>query len=540
MGYIYFPQFKKGKEGLKIHPGLTILDFAQKLQIKINAECGGIGKCGKCIVRIEKGEENLSKLTSSERKINLPEKHRLACQARVIKDISDIVVYIKEFGEYEILKYGMEREVEICPVYQKKEDKVCKDNKEIDVYRNGIFGLAVDIGTTTIVFDIVNLENGDIIGTIAKTNPQIIFGNDVISRIEYVMVDKKEKRFLNPDERYQKLLELQKVVVDLINESIKEFNNDIKNSIYQAVIVGNPTMRDIFFLHDISPLGKTPYEPLILQGITKKPEEIGLDINKNGEIYGLPLIGGHVGADIVADILASEIYNEEKVCMIIDIGTNGEIVIGNKEKLFATSCAAGGAFEGVNISCGIGGIEGAIKEVKILNGKVYYSTIGNKYPLGICGSGLIDLLSEMLKNKIIDEKARFRNEINEFYITGDIKINQQDIFQLITSKAAIRTAWQILSKIYPVEIEKIEKIYLSGGFGNFINIESAINIGLIPDIEREKIIKIGNGAIEGAREVLLCSDKRKLAEDIARKVKHIKTNEIEKDFDFLLASNMYF
>jgi len=539
MGHIFFPQFKKGKEGLKIHPGLTILDYAQKLQIKINAECGGVGKCGKCIVRIEKGEENLNQPTSSEKKINLPEKHRLACQARIVRDISDIVVYIKEFGEYEILKYGMEREVEICPSYIKKNGNVYKNGKEIDIYRDGIFGLAIDIGTTTIVFDIVNLENGDIIGTLAKTNPQIIYGNDVISRIEYAMVDKKEKRFLEKDERYEKLNEMQKIVVEMINNSIKEFNNNINDSIYEAVVAGNPTMRDIFFLNDISTLGKIPYEPLNPSSIIKKPDEIGLEINKNGEVYGLPLIGGHVGADIVADIIASEIYNEEKICMLIDIGTNGEIVIGNKEKLIATSAAAGGAFEGVNISCGIGAVEGAIKEIKILNGKVYFSTIGNKYPVGICGSGLIDLLSELLKNKIINEKARLKNN-NEFYITGDIKINQNDIFQLITSKAAIRTAWQVLLKVYPAEIKDIEKIYISGGFGNFINIESAINIGLIPDIEREKIIKIGNGSLEGAREVLLCYGKRKFAEEITKKVIHIKTNEIEKDFDYILAQNMYF
>jgi uncharacterized 2Fe-2S/4Fe-4S cluster protein (DUF4445 family) len=538
MGHIFFPQFKKGKEGLKIHPGLTILDYAQKLQIKINAECGGVGKCGKCIVRIEKGEENLNQPTSSEKKFNLPENHRLACQARIVRDISDIVVFIKEFGEYEILKYGMEREVEICPSYIKKNGNVYKNGKEIDIYRDGIFGLAIDIGTTTIVFDIVNLENGDIIGTIAKTNPQIIYGNDVISRIEYAMVDKKEKRFLEKDERYKKLSEMQKIVVEMINNSIKEFNNNINDSIYEAVVAGNSTMRDIFFLNDISTLGKIPYEPLNPSSIIKKPDEIGIEINKNGEVYGLPLIGGHIGADIVADIIASEIYNDEKICMLIDIGTNGEIVIGNKEKLIATSCAAGGAFEGVNISCGIGGIEGAIKEIKILNRKVYFSTIGNKYPVGICGSGLIDLLSELLKNKIIDEKARLKN--NEFYITGDIKINQNDIFQLITSKAAIRTAWQVLLKVYSAEIKDIEKIYISGGFGNFINIESAINIGLIPDIEREKIIKIGNGSLEGAREVLLCYGKRKLAEEIAKKVIHIKTNEIQKDFDYILAQNMYF
>ncbi|MCM8768007.1 MAG: ASKHA domain-containing protein [Candidatus Omnitrophica bacterium] len=538
MGKIYFPQFKNGKDGIKIHPGLTILDYAQKLKVKINAECGGVGKCGKCIVRIEKGEENLNQLTSVEKKFNLTEKYRLSCQARTIKDVSDVIVYIKDFGEYEILKYGTERKVEICPSYKKFGESVYKNGKEIDIYREGIYGLAIDIGTTTIVFDIVNLENGDIIGTIGKTNPQIIYGNDVISRIEYAMVNKKEKRFLNEEEKQKKLFELQKVVVDLINQEIEKFNNEISEKIYEVVVAGNPTMRNIFLLIDISTLGKIPYEPKNPESIIKKPEEIGLKINKNGEIFGLPLIGGHVGADIVADILTSEIYKEEKICMLIDIGTNGEVVIGNKDKLISASSAAGGAFEGVNISCGVGGIEGAIKEIKITNGKVFYTTIGNKYPIGICGSGLIDLLNEMLKNKIIDQKARLKDD--PFYITGDIKITQQDIFQLITSKAAIKTSWQVLSKIYPVDIKNIDKIFIAGGFGNFINIESAIKIGLIPDVEKSKIIKIGNGSLVGAREILLCYEKRKVAENIAKKVEHVRINEIEKDYNYILAENMYF
>ncbi|MCS7179745.1 MAG: ASKHA domain-containing protein, partial [bacterium] len=361
MNRIFFPQFKNGKDGFEIHPGLAILDYAQKLKIKINAECGGIGKCGKCIVRIEKGEENLNQLTTLEKKLNLPEKYRLACQTRIVRNISDIIVYIKEFGEYEILKYGMERKVEICPHFKFIKGKVFKNDEEVDNYKGGIYGIALDIGTTTIVFDIVNLENGDIIGTIAKTNPQILFGNDVISRIEYTMIDKKEKKFLSEDERKEKLFELQKILINLINDEIEKFNNEISEKIYEVVVSGNSTMRNIFFLIDISSLGKMPYEPLNPESQIKKPEDLGLKINKSGEVYGIPLIGGHIGADIVADILASEIYKEEKVCMLIDIGTNSEVVIGNKEKLIATSAAAGGAFEGVNISCGIGGIEGAIK-----------------------------------------------------------------------------------------------------------------------------------------------------------------------------------
>ncbi|MCM8830329.1 MAG: ATP-binding protein, partial [Candidatus Omnitrophica bacterium] len=207
------------------------------------------------------------------------------------------------------------------------------------------------------------------------------------------------------------------------------------------------------------------------------------------------------------------------------------------DRLIVTSCAAGGAFEGASVSCGIGGIEGAIKKIEIVDGRVAYSTIGEKYPIGVCGSGLIDLLAQLLEKGIMTENARIKQD---FHITGDLKLTQNDIFQLITSKAAIRTGWQLLLKHYPVDLGDVKKVYLSGGFGNFIDVKNAIKIGLIPDISEDKIIKIGNGALEGAREVLLCKDIRKLSEEIAKKVIHIRTNEIEKNFDYVMAENMYF
>jgi len=538
---IYFPQFKNGKSGFKIHPGLTILDIAQRNNIKINAECGGNGTCGKCVVRIEKGMENLSPLNNIEKKFKLSNNERLSCQARIIKDSGDIVVYIKSFGRYEILKFGMERKVPVCPLFYRKNGKIYRGEKEIEEYREKIYGLAIDVGTTTIVFDLVDLENGNVIATIAKTNPQISFGNDVISRIEYVSVDKVQKRYLSEDEKKGRIKKLQKVVIDMINNSIEEisekYGENFKENIYYVVVAGNSTMRNLFFGIDVSSLGISPYEPLNKEPITVKPEEVGLEINDKGEVYGIPLIGGHVGADIVSDILASGLYQSEKICMIVDIGTNGEVVVGNKEKIISASAAAGGAFEGANISCGVGAIEGAIKKIEIVDGRVVYSTIGNKFPIGICGSGLIDLLAELLKHNIMSKNAKIKED---FYITGEIKITQKDIYQLITSKAAIKTAEQILMKNYPVNENELEKVFLSGGFGYFIDVKNSIKIGLIPEVDEEKVIKIGNGALEGAREILLCEERKKTAEEIAEKTIHIKTNEVEKDFDYIMAENMYF
>jgi uncharacterized 2Fe-2S/4Fe-4S cluster protein (DUF4445 family) len=541
MGNIIFPQFQKSKEGLKLHPGLTILELAQMEGVRINAECGGTGTCGKCVVRIEKGEENLSPQTHFEKRFPLKEKERFACQARIVRDVSDMVVYIKDFGEYDILKYGMERDIPVSPLYTRQGDKVFKNGIEVDDYRGKIYGLAVDVGTTTIVFDLVNLENGDVLETIAKTNPQISYGNDVITRIEHTMVDKANNRYLEEAEREKRGSHLKMMVVSLLNESIEELSEsleeDISQYIYEVVAVGNSTMRNLFVGLDVSSLGVIPYESVQKTAVIRTPEEMGLSINRTGMVYGGALIGGHVGSDITADILASGMYKEKDMSLLIDIGTNGEIVLGNKDRMIAASCAAGGAFEGTTVSCGVGGIRGAIKKIELVDGVVTYSTIGNRHPIGVCGSGLIDLLAELLKKGIMTNKARIKQD---FLITGDLKLTQNDIFQLITSKAAVKTGWQILLKYYPLDLSEVKKIYLSGGFGNFIDIKNSMAIGLIPNVEESKVIKIGNGALEGTREMLLCKESKALSEEIAEKTEHIRTNEVEKEFDYVMAENMYF
>ncbi|MCD6218892.1 2Fe-2S iron-sulfur cluster binding domain-containing protein, partial [Candidatus Calescamantes bacterium] len=210
MGRMYFPQYKKGRKGISLHKGLTILEHLRELGIEINAECGGKGECGRCVVRIEKGMENLNGLTHHEISFSLPLGERLACQARIVRDTSDIVVFIKEFGKYEILKRSKEREVPLNPLTCKRGSKVLYNHEVLDDYRGGIYGLAIDVGTTTLVFDIVNLQSGEVIATIAKTNPQILYGNDVISRIEYTMVNKKSNSYLEEDERVKRLKELQR------------------------------------------------------------------------------------------------------------------------------------------------------------------------------------------------------------------------------------------------------------------------------------------------------------------------------------------
>lgn len=535
MSKIYFPQYKKGKKGLELEKDASILDHIRKLDIEINAECGGVGTCGECVVRIEKGAKALNRLTNAEKIVALQKNERLACQAKIEEIRGEIVVFVKETGKYKILKTGLGKKIDLDPVISVEDDKVFYGEEVLDKYRGRIYGLAVDVGTTTLVFEIVDLQTGRIIETIAKTNPQIIYGGDVVSRIEYTMVNKKTHSYLKENETAKKLKELQKSVIGGINKSLKKFKA-FSPYIYEAVVVGNSTMRNIFFGIDISSLGLKPYEPLHKQPIVKNAEELGFAIFPKAKVYGAPLIGGHAGSDALADILTSEIYKSDKVSMLIDIGTNGEVILGNSKRLISATLPAGGAYEGANVSSGVGAVEGAIKNIKIKDGKVTYSTIGNKKPVGICGSGLIDLLAELLEHGIMSKKARLNQD---FPIFKNIKLTQADVYGLINAKASLKTDQFVLLKHYGINVKDLDKICLSGGFGNYINVKNAIKIGLLPDAE-DKMVKIGNGALEGAREMLVSRKGRKTAEQIACKTEHIKTNELEKNFAHLLAENMYF
>ena len=506
----------------------TILEHARKLGVEIASECGGRGTCGRCVVRVEKGAEALSDRTAQEKEHDLGPDERLACQARVVNLDVNITVLIRDFGNYTILSESIQAEVALDPVVSKVRGSVRHESAgELDRYRGEIFGLAVDVGTTTVVAQVMDLEDGRVIATVARKNPQIEYGNDVISRIAATMNSPRGVE------------ELQEAVVRGINEDLDRLERDTgcpRNLIYDAVIVGNSTMRDIFFGHDVHTLGAIPFESARPETVTKTAHEIGLDINPRACVYSPPLIGGHAGADAVADILACGMYKEENVAMLIDIGTNGEVAIGNRHRLMTASCAAGGAYEGASTECGVGAIEGAIKNVWIHDGAVGYETIGGKPPVGICGSGLIDLLAELLRHGIMSRKAKVKEA---FHVTDTIRLTQQDIYQLITAKAGLRIDQELLMQYYGTTVDGIENIYLAGGFGNFINPDNAAAIGLLPAAP-EKVVRIGNAALAGGRAMLLSRAMRRTAEAVVRKIEHTKPNELEPDFPYLVADRMYF
>ena len=501
---IYFPQF--GKRA-KLRKGKSILDYAKELSIPISSGCGGLGKCKECKVFIEKGHKALNNKTELEKELG--EGERLACQALVEDESTDIYVRVLHHGALEqIFSRGRGRKIRLDPLTRRVGSKVVFDGKEIDRYRGHIYGIAADIGTTTIVLHLLDLESGDLVHTLAFENPQrTIDGNDVISRIIY---DRE-----NPGRLHRRL-------ISYLNEQIEKMPCD-KNQIYEMVIVGNSTMRDIFFGLNVQSIGVRPFKSITeLEGgptfLNRKACQLSLNINENANVYGAPLIGSHVGADTTAVCLSTGLFDDcDEVVMAIDIGTNGEVVLKCEDRIIATSCAAGPALEPMPA------LKGAIQRISLDGGRIRWRTIGDVEPVGICGSGIIDLLAELIKNRKMDENG-YLKEGRIFKITERIYITQNQIKGengLMWSKAAISLGIKVLLEKAGIGTEKVNRVYLAGSFGSFIDKENAREIGLVPAVSLKRIVQVGNAAAEGAKEMLLSRKRRELAEKSVGRVEHI-------------------
>jgi len=512
--------------------GRTILSYLQELGIEIDASCAGEGKCGQCIVEVDAPPDALSAVTDSERKFIKAENQRLACQARILRTDKQIYVRVPKSGYY-ILESGEYRWIPIEPFVHREGERVFYNSTYMGDYTGALYGIAIDIGTTTLAAYLVDLETGKVVSVSSRQNPQTKYGNNVISRIEYA----RQGHDI-----------LVREIRTAVNEMIANMSNvtKAKENIYELVIVGNPVMRDLFFGFSVESLGKSPYEPESTEPVVATAKELQLTANPEARVYGLPLIGSFVGADALAVVLATEMYLSKGICLALDVGTNTEIVLGNRERLIATSAASGPAFEGASISCGVGAVQGAIKEVRIVDGSIKYKTIGDAPPVGICGSGLIDVLAELLEHGMIDGRGKFtftgdegEGEGKELRIADGIKLLETDIDQLNLAKTAIAVGVRVLLEKYGISFDDIELLLLAGGFVNFANTDNAIRIGLLPPISREKVKKVGNAALEGARQALVSKRKRSEAEEVAKRIEHIKLEE-EQDFMEKFVSELYF
>ncbi len=413
------------------------------------------------------------------------------------------------------------------------------------------YGIAFDIGTTTIVGYLINLDNGKVYSLASKLNSQTAYGEDVITRLSFIKNDENGLQKLN----LAVLNDLNNIISKVCEKS------KIKSSqIYEATIVGNSVMHHIFLNLDPINIGLSPYIPVIQKGMNIKARTLNLKISKNGYVYTVPIIAGFVGADTVGVILSSNINSQKDLTLAIDIGTNGEIILGNRKFLATGSCAAGSALEGAHISDGMRAAAGAIDTIKIdpQNFDVSYSTIKNKKPIGICGSGLVDAIAEMLRSKILTRSGNFnkefidqerilkRNNNIEFIIAKreetslgkEIKISQNDIRQIQMAKAAFYSGTRLILKHLDTKLE-IKRVFLAGAFGNYINKYNAKFIGMIPDISDENIFQIGNAAGTGAQLVLLNKDLREKVKKLIKKIQYIEI-ATKKEFQKEYTDAMYF
>jgi uncharacterized 2Fe-2S/4Fe-4S cluster protein (DUF4445 family) len=305
-------------------------------------------------------------------------------------------------------------------------------------------------------------------------------------------------------------------------------------------------MRDLFFGLDVQSIGVMPYrsvtEAALLEArakttsITTNAKRLRLPAHPNARIYGLPLIGSHVGADAAACLLATGIADQDEICAILDIGTNTEAIIGNRHRLLAASCPAGPAFEGGGVVYGMPALDGAIERIRLKDDRVEFDVIQKSDPVGICGSGLVDLLSELLRTGQMNEQGRLSEDRDIFVIDPDhgIFVGEADINELAQAKGANAAGLRVLAEAYGIEVSQIQRLYLAGGFSRHLDVDASCRIGLIPDLPRDRILKVGNAALEGAAMVLVSRSQRMKLEHLVTRVEHVRLETNPHFFDFFV------
>lgn len=505
----------------------TLFDAADDRTLRVASSCGRSGICHECIVEVKRGAEALSPPSEAER--FLPSGFRLACQA-VIQEPAIDVEFVPLRRAPQILTSHRVRSIELDPVVTRRTDGVYYEDKRIDDWRDHLYALAVDLGTTTVVIDLVDLETGTSVEVSAFENPQRFGGSDVMSRIAY---DARHKR------------ELWQSLVAALNDQIErlaERHGFARQEIYEIVVAGNSAMRDILFKLDVQSIGQKPYKSMVeneyragrreTTSLLYSARRLGIKANVETRVYSLPLLASHVGADTAADILAADMDTGDQTVMLVDIGTNTEVVLRHQRRTIVASCPAGPAFEGGLITYGMPGHEGAIDKVRYAGGRFECTTIGQAHPRGICGSGLVDLLAELRRHDLMTPKGVFadRKQREQLLVPErGITLSRADISNLAQAKAANYCGQLIVMRHAGVRPADIDKLYLAGGFANYLDVGNAIAIGFLPPVPESCIEKIGNAAVQGAREALLSRARRRRIEAFVKDIEHV---ELETTSDF--------
>jgi uncharacterized 2Fe-2S/4Fe-4S cluster protein (DUF4445 family) len=520
---------------IDIATGETIFDAADRAGIRIPTSCVTQGKCKECMVEVTSGLSLLSPPTPPER--HLAGDFRLSCQSRVVGESGEVECQTMRRGRMKIERAALGlpvsgRPFALDPAVTRDGDRILIDGQEVDRSTGPIHGLAMDLGTTTIVLRLHNLETGEFVADTSFENPQRFGGSDVMSRIHY-------------DTEHPGRL-LMRTLAGYLTHAIEELPVDPK-SIYEVVLVGNSTMRDIFFRQSVYSIGQSPYQSITeiemhagkrqTTSLVQTGRRSLLPIHPLARVYGGPIISGHVGADAAACMLGIDLAHEDRLVAVMDIGTNTELVLGNRHRILAASCPAGPAFEGGAISSGMPGLDGAIEDVAIADdGAFRLGVIGGGAPQGICGSGLVDLLSELLRTERMNAMGRLEDGSDRVVLDAarHIVFLESDINELAQAKGANVAGLQVVFNNYGVRFEDVEVFYLAGGFGRHLKKDASRRIGLIPSLSDEKIVQVGNAAIEGATIALLSKTKRRELEELVRRVEHARLETHPDFFDFFV------
>jgi len=593
-------KFLPSNHVVQVPVGTTILQAATAAGVQVESTCGGKGTCGKCKVQVLQESPSITSLTEKSflSASELAAGWVLACQHTLTQDTTvrlqelrdvykrktDLVGVVNTAVAPSVRKYPLilarpsvadqtpdwDRLLAALPVtgiafsrsvaaslpktlrQAKFQVTAVLDGNRLLAVEPGdtsgrCYGVAIDIGTTTVVAYLMDLSKGTVVTSGAVTNPQQVFGADVISRITHA------------SKGPESLLQLQEKVIGGLNGIIAQLRQESGVSteeIYQSVVVGNTTMTHLFLGIDPTFLAPAPFIPVFRQMVEVEARELGLNILGTGNVVVLPSVAGYVGADTVGVMLAAEADRLPGISLIVDIGTNGEMILTGKGRILTCSTAAGPAFEGAEIKYGMRATEGAIEGVSI-DEDVELTVIAGGKARGICGSGLIDAIAEMLKVGVIEPSGRYANgpdqlekipplvrgrlrkteRASEFVLvwgkdsaTGeDIVLSQKDIRELQLAKGAIMAGIMILLQEMGSSPQEIDRVLLAGAFGNYIKRESALGIGLLPSLPLVRITTIGNAAGDGARMSLVSTEERARAEILAQRAEHVELST-KKDF----------
>ena len=521
--------------------GRSIFEYADALSVRVPTSCGRSGECHECIVEIKQGLDTLSPATPSE--AFLRGSYRLACQAHVTDPNADLEFAVLR-RQPRILTRSVKRPVKLDPVVNRRGDDVYSGDRRLEAYRGQMYGLAVDAGTTTVVMNLVDLESGDVLATASFENPQRFGGSDIMHRISYDGGDHAG--------------ELRQVLLSSINFEIGEMSRQLRfhrRRIYDVVVVGNATMRDILFGVDVQSIVDGDYAQ-----VEELADRYNLKVKRHLRRGGvLEVTGGqldalardpdvtHVSADSVVRPTMAVTHQAigadqaEDSFMLVDVGTNTEVVVGNRHGMMAASCPAGPAFEGGEITYGMPGYEGAVESVEIGESGVVYRTIGGVEPQGICGSGLVDLLAELRRTGMMNELGVFADGGDEFTFAPEqgMSVSRADVSALAQAKSANYSGQRIVLRRYGVTPGEISRLYLAGGFANYVDASNAASIGFIADAPPERVEKVGNAALEGATLMLVSRQMREEAERIVRRIEHVELETTPDFFEVFVEGCMF-